>query len=136
VVARLHADPEEMVSKELSLLVMATTKDHPVPEAARETTLLETITSPTNVDKTTKDIPPESPEEEVTTTNRTTGNQDKTDPEVSIAVVKTEVIAAIVAVKATAVTRVVTVVAASTAQEVATQLPENDFNYEMLQPNI
>jgi len=129
VVARLHADLEETVSKELSLLVMATIKDHPVPEArARETTLPETITSPTNVDKTTRDIPPENPEEEVTTTNRTTGNQDKTDPEVSIAVVKAEVIAAIVAVKATAVTRVVTEVAASTAQEVATQPPENDFN--------
>ena len=139
VVDRLHADHEEMVSKDTRLFVMATIKDHPIHEVrAKETSLLETITSPTNEDKTTRDILPDNQEEEVTTTNRTTGNQDKIvliDPEVSIEVVKTEAIAAIVAIKTT-VPRVVTVVAASTDQEAETRLPENEFKHELFQPTI
>ena len=130
MVARLHADLEEMVSRDPRLLVMVTIKDHPVPEAkAKETSLLETITDPTNEDKTTRDILPESQEEEETTTNSTIGNQDKiapTDPEVSIVEAKTEAIAAIAAVK----TGVVTVVAASKVQE------QNDFQSVLFQPII
>lgn len=132
---RLHADLEEMVSRDPRLLVMATTKDHPAPEArAKEIILQETITNPTNVDQMTRDILPENLEEEATLT-KTTGNQEEIvpkDQEVSIVVAKTEAIVA--TVEAKAITRAVktTVVVASTVQEVATQLPKNDFCSEAL----